>query len=286
MFRTNATTTRGFGLALLAAVTLWAEAPRTAAAGSKQVVGRQWSGNLISLDAVNHTGFDRLLKKYVDRLGMVNYRQWKASADDMRSLAQYLDHLSQADPRRPAQRAAQLAFWINAYNAVTLHGILREYPTTSIRNHTAKVFGYNIWKDLLLQVGPEQFSLEQIEHKILRKAGEPRVHFAIVCASMSCPRLMNEAYTADRLEQQLAENTKDFFSNPRNFRSDVARGTIQVSSILKWFAADFGTDQGAQLRTIAPYLPDRAAQQLALSGRAQVSYLAYDWGLNQQPKRR
>ncbi len=178
-----------------------------------------------------------------------------------------------------------MAFWINAYNAVTVRGILREYPTTSIRNHTAKIFGYNIWKDLLLVVGGRSYSLEDIEHKVLRHMRDPRIHFAIVCASKGCPRLRNEAYTAERLERQLDDNARHFFAQRQNFRYDPARRHFELSSILKWFGRDFGEDDRAVLRAIAPFLPE-SASQVASTGGVTVSYLTYDWSLNDQPARR
>jgi len=169
---------------------------------------------------------------------------------------------------------------------VTLKGILREYPTDSIRNHTAKLWGYNIWDDLYLAVGDGKYSLNQMEHEILRKAGEPRIHFAIVCASIGCPRLLARAYTPEQLDAQLAINTQQFFSDPSKFRYDAASSQIWISPILSWFAGDFGSNLAAQMATIAPYLPDEAAQQLARSGSARVAYLEYDWGLNDRAKAR
>jgi hypothetical protein len=186
--------------------------------------------------------------------------------------------------RQPASasKPTVLAFWINAYNAVTVRGILREYPMSSIRNHTAKAFGYNIWKDLLLVVGGQSFSLDQIEHDILRKMGEPRIHFAIVCALRSCPRLLNRAYTAADLEAQLSANTRAFFASPANFCYELEQSVFRLSSILNWLADDFGSDQASQMKTIAPYLPTREAQQAAVTNAVSVSYLDYDWGLNDQ----
>jgi hypothetical protein len=131
-------------------------------------------------------------------------------------------------------------------------------------------------------VGGRPYSLNQIEHDILRKKGEPRIHFAIVCASISCPRLRNEAYTAATLETQLAENTRHFFARPGNFRYDAASRRMYMSSILDWFATDFGTDLRSQLATISPYLPDEGARRLAASGAAEVLYLDYNWNLNDQ----
>jgi len=132
------------------------------------------AGQQLSFDQINHAPWDALLRKYCDAQGFVNYQAWQRSNQDQQALDNYLSQLSRAAANRPAAPAAKLAFWINAYNAVTIKGILREYPTTSIRNHTAKVFGYNIWDDLLLQVGNRTYSLNQMEHEVLRKMGEPR----------------------------------------------------------------------------------------------------------------
>src|SRR6056297_238279 len=254
-----------------------------AAAGSEATVGLDVPREKrVPVDQIDHSGWDRLLKKFVDVGGMVEYTGWKASRADRQALNRYLNRLSHASFPRSSSRQAALAFWINAYNALTVEGILREYPTSSIRNHTAKLFGYNLWEDFRLLVGGRPYSLEEIEHEILRKMGEPRIHFAIVCASIGCPRLLNEAYTADQLEQQLTMNSRNFFANQRNLRFDSSRQHFQLSSILEWFGEDFGANQAAQLRTIAPYFPQGAAQQFASQGRGSVSYLDYDWGLNDQ----
>lgn len=233
--------------------------------------------NVFSQTVVDHSLFDAVLMHHVSHQGEVDYASIKEGA----GLSAYLDHLASIDPARLDEREA-LAFWINAYNAVTIKGILREYPTTSIRNHTARVFGYNIWKDLLLVVGGESYYLEQMEHQILRKMKEPRIHFAIVCASTSCPKLRSEAYRGETLDAQLAANARDFFKNPSNFRHDPSDRRFYLSSILSWFAKDFGTDQAAQLRAIAPYLPTPATQQAASNNAVRISYLVYDWGLNDQ----
>jgi hypothetical protein len=195
----------------------------------------------------------------------------------------YILLLSTAAFPASATREEQLAFWINAYNAVTVKGILREYPTTSIRNHTPKLYGYNIWKDLQLIVGGNGYSLERMEHDVLRKMGEPRIHFAIVCASIGCPRLLNEAYTPDNVDSQLTRNARAFFADPKKFKADPGSATIQISPILDWFASDFGADTSARMKTIAPYVPD-TAQPTASNSRVRVSYLDYNWGLNDRAK--
>ncbi len=254
----------------------------SAIGGSPVYVGTKASQN-VSIDKIDHSVWSGLLAKHVDSDGMVDYRTWKATAADVRALDQYLRHLSTASPKVVAARNAKLAFWINAYNAVTIRGILREYPTTSIRNHAAKFFGYNIWKDLKLHVGGTPYSLEDIEHETLRKMSEPRIHFAIVCASIGCPRLLNEAYVADRIEDQLTMNAKDFFSRTQNFRYSAGSKRFQLSSILSWFDEDFGSSNKQMLETIAPWLPTTKAQAVAKSGSVSVSYLTYDWKLNNQP---
>jgi len=232
----------------------------------------------IPLSHIDHTAWDGLLHKYVDQKGMVQYAAWKRSAEDMQALDKYLQLLSYSNGQ--GSREEQLAFWINAYNAVTVKGILNEYPTTSIRNHTAKLFGYNIWKNLKLIVGAKPISLDDMEHQVLRKMGEPRIHFAIVCASIGCPRLLNEAYVADRLDAQLTLNAKAFFADPSKFRYDAARGMFFISPILEWFGEDFGSSRAAQLQRIAAWLPDAASQQAASAGRGKMTFVDYDWGLN------
>jgi len=280
-----------FAVALVIAIAGWqllfASRPAASLAGTKVTVGRSVAaGKLVSMDQVSHAAWNDLLGRYVDDAGFVNYRAWKASTTDVTALDRYLDALSHASTTARATREAQLAFWINAYNAVTIKGILREYPTTSIRNHTPKLFGYNIWEDLLLVVGGKTYSLSQIEHEVLRPMGEPRIHFAIVCASGGCPRLLNRAYTADRLEQQLGENARSFFAKSSNFQYDVGAKTIKISSIIEWFATDFGKTTAEQMKYISSYLPDEAGKKLAGSGAARVSYLEYDWNLNDQATQR
>ncbi|MDA0590971.1 MAG: DUF547 domain-containing protein [Planctomycetota bacterium] len=245
-------------------------------------VGRVWPAEQqVSADEVGHSRLDALLKKYVDEDGFVDYTSWQKSRTDRRALLIYLAEIGRTSLSKPASKDAKLALWINAYNAVTIEGILRVYPTSSIRNHTSRTFGYNIWQDLPLTVGGEEFSLEDIEHKILRKLGEPRIHFAIVCASVGCPRLRAEAYTTAKMPKQLEDNARDFFNRSQNLQLTSKANRIHLSKILDWFGEDFGSTQAAQLEAIHPYLPV-SAQQIVDTGSAKVSYLEYDWNLNDQ----
>jgi hypothetical protein len=165
---------------------------------------------------------------------------------------------------------------------LTVRGILREHPTSSIQNHASWLGGYNIWRDLLLRVGNNKYSLGQIEHDILRPLDEPRIHFAIVCASRGCPRLASRAYTTSDLEAQLHENTRAFLSDPSKFEFDSSTGRLKLSPILKWYAADFGSTQTERLQKIASWLPKSAARALSAGHDVSIEYLDYDWSLNEQ----
>lgn len=246
-----------------------------------EYAGKQWpASQQVSIDQVDHQVWNEMLQKYVDQDGMVNYQAWNNDATDRQRLKQYLESLSQANPNLAANRETKLAYWINAYNALTVEGILRVYPTTSIRKHTKKI-GYNLWKNLYLYTGDAVINLDSIEHQVLRKMQEPRIHFAIVCASISCPRLMNEAYTSDQLENQLATNTKDFFSRSRNLQVDAASKKLKLSAIMDWFGSDFGDSAQTQFAAVYPYFPEAAKTQLAAGGFS-IAHLDYDWGLNVQ----
>ena len=237
-----------------------------------------------SLAEVDQSAWDVLLQKYVNDRSLVAYASWKDSADDLKALDQYLNRMGCVDLSKKASKEAQLAFWINVYNALTVRGILREYPTTSIRNHTAKLVGYNIWKDLLIWVDGNQYSLEDIEHKILRKMGEPRIHFAIVCASIGCPPLANRSYTAKDLDSQLGTNARRFFAQSANFRADEPNQTVYISELLKWYGTDFASTPAEQMKVLHSYFPSLNNSAWIEAGIT-VKYLDYNWGLNDQSPR-
>lgn len=193
-------------------------------------------------------------------------------------LQAYLEDLSLADPAAPATRQSRLAFWINSYNALTVHGILQEFPTDSIRNHTSSFGGYNIWNDLKLVVGNEEYSLNQIEHQILREMNEPRIHLAIVCASKSCPRLLNQAYDGRKLSEQLNANAVHFFADEKNFRLADNGRVVYLSAILNWFGTDFGENPQEVLQSILSFLPPGKKEEIV--SEPVIRYLDYDWSLN------
>ncbi|GIW82719.1 MAG: DUF547 domain-containing protein [Gemmatales bacterium] len=252
-------------------------------AGNPMMLGRPCSlSHRSSLEKVDHSVFDYLLHKYVDERCLVNYTAWHASAADMRALDGYLAAIGCVDLRAPATQNAKLAYWLNVYNAVTLRGILHFYPTTSIKQHVSKLGGFNIWKDLLIWVDGQLYSLDDIEHKILRKMGEPRIHFGAVCASRGCPPLRNEAYTAANVIASLNHNAQLFFSQPSNFRADAEHGVVYISELLKWYGTDFAPTPVEQIRKLRPFFPDPASLAWIDSPGLKVKYLRYDWRLNDQ----
>ena len=251
-----------------------------AAAETKITVGQATTERL-PLEQIDHSIWDGLLKRHSSAEGLIDYAAWHKSSKDTEELDAYLATLSQGDPDAPSSPAGRLAYWINAYNAVTVAGILREYPTTTIRHHTARGSGYNIWRDLLLIVGDKSYSLDAIENEMLRPLGEKRVHFALVSASLGCPRL-RKAYTPERLEAQLADNARDFFARPRNLRWDAEHRTFYVSAILHWFGEDFGSTPQDVLAGVATYFSDPQIRKLAESRDFRVEFVTYDWSLNDQ----
>jgi uncharacterized membrane protein YdjX (TVP38/TMEM64 family) len=233
-----------------------------------------------------HAGGDdayaRVLKAHVRpgtvngiRLNLVDYRAVKADP----AYAQAVADLAEAKAESLRSDAERLAFWTNAYNLLAIKAVLDQYPTRSIKDG-GSLFS-SIWKRKVGAVGGAAYSLDDIEHGILRKAfKEPRVHFAIVCASLSCPDLRREPFEAGRLDAQLDEQTAAFLSNPTKGLQPGPEGkTARVSSIFKWFAGDFERSGGPAAFIRSKSGPDIAARLGALTD-AWLSYLDYDWSLN------
>jgi hypothetical protein len=230
---------------------------------------------------MDHSRFDALLRRFVDCEGMVSYRDWKHDCAALAELRSYLESFGPVDwatgESQPQHRMAAL---INAYNALALFGILREYPTVSIQTHNRENAAYRIFDDLEMNIGGEWLSLNGIEHGILRPLGDFRIHFAIVCAARGCPKLLNEAYTADKLEWQLESNGRDFFSENKRWRTNRILKQAHVSPILKWFREDFGNCECTILRNIHRFLPCSDQQWLARKGCVRLHFLGYNWALN------
>ena len=232
--------------------------------------------------AIEDTAYARLLRSHVRpgsvsgiRLALVDYERIKADPDYARAL----EDLAAARPDRLASDADRVALWTNAYNLVAIKAVLDQYPVSSIRD------GGNllrpIWKKKIGVVAGATYALDDIEHDILRKRfREPRVHFAIVCASLFCPDLRPEPYDGARLDAQLADAVATFLGNPTKGLQVGAGGTTaRVSSIFKWFVEDFAPAGGVTQFIKRSAAGPLAGQIAGLSDRG-LSYLDYDWSLN------
>jgi len=190
--------------------------------------------------------------------------------------------LQESDPRRLSSREEKLAFWINAYNILAIDLVRRHYPIDSIRSIGGPLSP--VWKKTAGEIAGRPYTLHEIEHEILRPMGEPRIHAAIVCASLSCPPLRREPYRAANLEAQLDDNVHRWLADPRKgARIDRSARTLYLSPILDWFADDFGD---GVLPFVATHLPVEEAGWIQAQGRAlRVRYFDYDWSLNDAGRR-
>jgi hypothetical protein len=231
--------------------------------------------------AVDHSGFTRLLSQHVDAAGMVDYDAFRADS----GFARYLSLLEATDPTLLPERE-RLALWINAYNAYTIELIVRHEERRSIRNinRTFGVIpGKGPWAERSARVGGRALTLDEIEHEIIRREfAEPRIHFALVCAAVGCPPLRREAFTGSRLEEQLEDQARSFLlRSPAKNRVDAAAGRVWLSPIFRWYGEDFGEDRRALGRYLARYYGGAEAELLR-GGEFRLDYTRYDWSLNGQ----
>ena len=247
-----------------------------------------------------HSAWTVLLKKHVVLIsgGKASQLDYAGMAKDRGALQAYLQTLSGVP--EPAfqgwSKAQRIAFLINAYNAFTVEKILTRYPDIGSIWDFGKIFG-NPFKDEFFTLFDRAFTLDKIEHETLRKPGaydEPRVHFAVNCASIGCPMLREEAYVAERLDAQLEEQTARFLSDRTRNRYDASRERLEVSKIFDWFKEDWQsgyrgfngktpaiTSREAYFARYAKLLADApAAQARVAAGKLPISFLEYDWSLN------
>lgn len=237
---------------------------------------------------VDHATWDRLLKAYVkpgaDGVNRVDYAAFKASGQA--DLKRYIAALEKVDPRT-LSRNAQFAFWANLYNAKTIDIVLAHYPVDSIRKITINegLLGFlkksvgagGPWKAKVVEVAGEKLSLDNIEHDILRPAfKDPRVHYAVNCASFGCPNLSQAAFTADNLNAELDAGARAYVNHPRGI--SVEAGKVTASSIYSWFQVDFGGSERGVLDHVRTYASDDLKARL--EGIKSISGYRYDWSLN------
>ena len=211
--------------------------------------------------------FDNLLNKNVDENGMVDYQSLKKNET---ILDNYLTYLQETIPTENWSLNKEKAYWLNTYNAYTIKIILTKYPLKSIRD--IKIDGKTAWKTPFIKVGENTYTLDWIEHEILRKKyNDPRIHVGINCASISCPKLGNFAFSEDNIETALDNLMLDFINNGN--RNKISENKLELSKIFDWFSIDF-TKNG----TLVDYLNKYAS--IKVSEKASIKYLTYDWRLN------
>jgi hypothetical protein len=250
-----------------------------AAAAPKAELWQRWTAHDPAATAtIDHSAWDHFVRTYVsgfpDGVNRVAYA--KVTDADRRQLERYIDTLT-ATSISSYNRAEQRAYWINLYNALTVKVVLDHYPVKSIRQIKPNVFSIGPWRKKRLTVEGADLSLDDIEHRILRPIWrDPRLHYALNCASIGCPNLLNQAFTAANSETLLTQAARAYINNPRG--AELRHGRLVVSSIYKWYKEDFGdTDTGVigHLRRYAE--PALSAQ---LRETTQISAYRYDWALN------
>lgn len=244
----------------------------TAAAGitshgqpTKEVGDKLTSTTANSAINVDHSDWDRLLKKHVDSKGFVDYKGFKK---DQNKLKDYLAELSKMVPTKEWSVQELLAYYINLYNAATVELILNNYPTKSIKDIKGA------FNKSFIKIGDKELSLGAIENGVLRKMDEPRIHFAINCASYSCPKLMNEAYTAKKINEQLEKAANEFINSDKN---DISAENPKLSKIFSFYTSDFKVNGKKDLIGFI-----NGYSKTNINPNTNYSFKAYDWNLNEQ----
>lgn len=233
----------------------------------------------------DHTPWDRVLKASVNAIGEVDYAKLKGNAD----LEGYVRAIEKISPASQAAmfptKQHELAYYINAYNALTTWGVVQKYPVKSIGD--SLLARGRFFRFTKYTIGGESISLEDLENKIIRapKYSEPRIHFAIVCASLSCPKLSRDAYTAENLEKQLEFQTRQYFAETRNLWADTASNTVYLPAILDWYKEDFQafekkSSPAAQLAYALRYAPPEKRKAVEALKSPKIRFRDYDWSIN------
>ncbi len=226
--------------------------------------------------SIDHSPWQTILSQYIqrDNGGINRFAYGDVDDNNLELLETYLEYLQQIDPRKYS-RKEQKAYWINLYNALTVQVILDNYPLTSILSIGEDNKGP--WDDVVAEIAGVELTLNAIEHKILRKHWQdPRIHFAVNCASIGCPNLQAQVFTATNSDQLLDKAAKEYLSHPRG--AVFENNTLVLSSIFDWYGDDFGKTQQQRLHTLSTYLPEQRAKEL----KNYTGYIKYhyDWNLN------
>ena len=218
---------------------------------------------------VAHAKWDALLKTHVSKSGTVNYKGFET---DQAKLKAYLLDLESNVPSAAWSKNETMAYWINAYNAYTVQLMVKNYPLKSIMD--LKYNGKSAWDYKWIKIGTETLSLNDIEHvKLRKKYKDARIHFAVNCASFSCPVLLNSAYIATKLEAQLEAQAILFINDPK--RNQISASSAKVSQLFEWYQDDFTTGG----KTVIDYL--NKYSKTKIKAGTNISYLSYNWNLNE-----
>lgn len=227
---------------------------------------------------IDHGAWDRFLARYLLVVpdGANRLRYAAVTAADRSRLQGYLDALAATRISRYA-RPEQFAFWVNLYNALTVAVVLDTYPVDSIRDISSGLFSVGPWDDERLAVEGVALSLNDIEHRILRPIwDDPRIHYAVNCASIGCPDLQAQAFTAENAESRLEQGARTYINSPRGVRFE--HDALHVSSLYNWFREDFGGSEAGVIRHLRRYADPALAQRLEKT--ATIAGYGYDWALN------
>jgi len=231
-----------------------------------------FAGCLLAFDH-EHQAFTELLSDHVKSKG-VNYKDFKKYHPQLKN---YLEELSKVAEEEFADWSEdqQLAYLINLYNAATLELVLQYYPIKSFKDEIGGETGP--WKYRFVKALGKTYTLDEIEHTLIRgNYKEPRIHFAVNCASEGCPALRDEAFTASKLDEQLEEQTQKFFKD--SSKNDFKKGRLHLSPIFDWFKADFIEAKGSVEEFVAPYFPSEKITK----GNTPIQYTKYSWKINEQ----
>jgi len=229
---------------------------------------------------VDHAAWTALLERYLQPRddGIARFDYGGVSSDDRRRLDDYIRRLAATDIAAH-DRDEQFAYWVNLYNALTVDVVLEHHPVESIRDIDISpgFFSNGPWGAALVEVDGVELSLDQIEHRILRPIWQdPRIHYAVNCASLGCPDLRSVAFTADNADDLLDRSAREYINHPRG--AGFVDGELIVSSIYEWFQADFGGSEAGVLAHLRRYASPALRERLA--GRASYDDDRYDWALN------
>jgi hypothetical protein len=239
----------------------------------------RWQANdANSAVRIDHRGWEEILAGYLfeGKDGINRFDYAGVSEADRAGLNRYLERMGQINISN-YNRDVQRAYWINLYNALTVREVLRFYPIDSIRDISSGFFSFGPWDKELIEVEGEKLTLNDIEHRILRPIWrDARIHYGLNCASLGCPNLQLQVFTADNSDALLDRAAREFTNHPRGAR--VVDGRLRVSSIYVWFIADFGGDDAGVIRHLRRYAKDPLANEL--KGIHRIDNDAYDWSLN------